>query len=224
MSRLPFITFEGTEGCGKSTQVQRLKAHLERNKFPVLVTREPGGTPIGETIRDLLQFAPHGAGMTGETELLLFEASRAQLVREVIKPALDRGLYVISDRFFDSTTAYQGAARKLDNRIVEQLNRFAVGECRPDITFVLDVDLATAQARLQRTPRRPDRMERQPAEFYEAVRQAYRDLAEHEPDRVVLIDGSRSEEKIENEIWQILRARFSDLAAIQQSAISNQQL
>jgi dTMP kinase len=212
MRRLPFITFEGAEGCGKSTQVQRLKARLERSNIPVVMTREPGGTPIGETIRELLQFAPHSAGMAAETELLLFEASRAQLVREVIKPALDGGVCIISDRFFDSTTAYQGAARKLDQRIVEQLNEFAVGDCRPDITFVLDVDLAAAQARLQRTPRRPDRMERQPAEFYEAVRRAYRELAEHEPDRIVLIDGSQSEEKIDNEIWEILRSRFPVVA------------
>src|SRR5438128_10462583 len=114
MPRLPFITFEGSEGCGKTTQVQRLAAHLQRLEVPSMVTREPGGTPIGETIRELLQFAPHNAGMTPETELLLFEASRSQLVRETIKPALERGVCVIADRFFDSTTVYQGAARKLD--------------------------------------------------------------------------------------------------------------
>src|SRR6185312_16497164 len=104
MRRPPFITFEGSEGSGKSTQVQRLAARLERSGVPVLVTREPGGTPIGETIRELLQFAPHNSAMTPETELLLFEASRSQLVREVIQPALARGSCVISDRFFDSTT------------------------------------------------------------------------------------------------------------------------
>src|SRR5207247_1990697 len=114
MSRLPFITFEGSEGCGKSTQVQRLAARLQRSGVPYLVTREPGGTPIGETIRELLQFAPHNSTMTPETELLLFEASRSQLVREIIKPALERGLCVIADRFLDSTTVYQGAARKLN--------------------------------------------------------------------------------------------------------------
>src|ERR1041385_720435 len=132
MSRLPFITFEGSEGCGKSTQVKRLTARLEKSGVPFLVTREPGGTPIGETIRELLQFAPQGTGMTPETELLLFEASRSQLVREVIKPALDAGSCVISDRFFDSTTVYQGAARKLDLKIVQQMNLFAVNQCIPD--------------------------------------------------------------------------------------------
>src|SRR5437867_6877870 len=170
MPRLPFITFEGTEGCGKSTQVQRLASHFEAVEVPFLVTREPGGTPIGETIRELLQFAPHGFGMTPQTEILLFEASRSQLVRETIKPALERGLCVISDRFFDSTTVYQGAARKLNPDMVERLNVFAVGDCVPDVTFVLDVEVATAHSRMQQ-PRKPDRMEQEPMEFYEEVRQ-----------------------------------------------------
>ena len=210
MPRLPFITFEGSEGSGKSTQVQRLALRLERSGVPHLATHEPGGTPIGETIRELLQFASHNFDMTPETELLLFEASRSQLVREVIKPALERGLCVIADRFFDSTTAYQGAARKLDHEMVERLNAFAVGDCIPEITFVLDVDAATAKSRMQK-PRRPDRMEEEPEEFYERVRQAYRDLAASEPNRVVLINGSRDAEEIENEIWKILCRHFPNL-------------
>jgi dTMP kinase len=212
MPRLPFITFEGSEGCGKSTQVHKLAARLEQNGVPFLVTREPGGTAIGETIRELLQFAPHGVGMTAETELLLFEASRSQLVHEIIKPALERGLCVISDRFFDSTTVYQGAARKLDGQVVVQLNAFAAGDCVPDLTFVLDIDLATAQSRIQRTARRPDRMEQQSAEFYERVRAAYRQLAAREPNRIVLIDGSQSQDKIDNQIWQIVSNRFPALS------------
>src|SRR5204862_8361643 len=120
MPRLPFITFEGSEVCRKSTQVQRLAARLERSGIPYLVTREPGGTPIGETIRDLLQFAPHNSAMTPETELLLFEASRSQLVREIVKPSIERGLCVIADRFLDSTTVYQGAARKLNRKMVKR--------------------------------------------------------------------------------------------------------
>ena len=211
MPRLPFITFEGSEGCGKTTQVQRLAGRLERLGISYLVTREPGGTPIGETIRELLQFAPHNSGMTPETELLLFEASRSQLVREVIKPALERGLCVIADRFFDSTTVYQGAARKLDREMVERLNAFVVGDCVPDITFVLDVDAATAASRMQK-PRKADRMEQQPAEFYERVREAYRDLAKRDRNRVVLIDGSRDANQIEHEIWEMLCSRFPVLA------------
>ena len=211
MPRLPFITFEGSEGCGKSTQVQRLAARLDRSGVPYLVTREPGGTPIGETIRELLQFAPHNSMMTAETELLLFEASRSQLVCEIIKPALERGLCVIADRFFDSTTVYQGAARKLDRKVVERLNAFAVGDCVPDITFVLDVDAATAGSRMEK-PRKADRMEQQPAEFYERVREAYHELAKGEPKRIVLIDGSREADQIENEIWEMLCSRFPVLA------------
>ena len=209
MPRLPFITFEGSEGSGKSTQVQRLAARLERSGVQYLVTREPGGTPIGETIRELLQFASHNSGMTPETELLLFEASRSQLVREVIKPALERGMCVIADRFFDSTTVYQGAARKLDREMIERVNAFAVGDCVPDITFVLDVDAATAESRMQREPRKADRMEQQPAEFYERVREGYREIATHEPKRIVLINGSRDPDEIESEIWEKLCARFS---------------
>src|ERR1044072_1835149 len=129
MPRLPFITFEGSEGGEKSTQAQRLAARLQRSDVPYLLTREPGGTPIGESIRDLLQFAPHNSNMTPETELLLFEASRSQLVREVINPSLERGMCVIADRFFDSTTVYQGAARKLGREMIRRVNAFAVGDC-----------------------------------------------------------------------------------------------
>jgi dTMP kinase len=216
------MTFEGSEGCGKSTQVERLAARLKKLQIPFLVTREPGGTPIGETIRELLQFAPHNSAMTPETELLLFEASRSQLVRETIKPAQARGVCVIADRFFDSTTVYQGAARRLDREMVERLNAFAVCDCVPDITFVLDVDAATAESRMQK-PRRADRMEQQPAEFYECVRRGYRDLAAREPDRIVLIDGSRNADDIEDQIWNVVSSRFPELASNRQSAIGNPQ-
>jgi len=212
MRLLPFITFEGSEGSGKSTQVQRLAARLERSGVPYLVTREPGGTPIGETIRELLQFASHNSGMTAQAELLLFEASRSQLVREIIKPALERNMCVIADRFFDSTTAYQGAARKLDRGMVEGLNAFAVGDCIPDVTFVLDIDAASAKSRMQE-PRRQDRMEQEPDEFYERVRQAYRDLAARESNRIVLINGARDADAVEVEIWKILSSRFPNLSA-----------
>jgi dTMP kinase len=220
MSRLPFITFEGSEGCGKSTQVRRLAARLQRMGIPHLVTREPGGTPIGESIRALLQFAPHNISMTAETELLLFEASRSQLVREKIKPGLESGLCVIADRFFDSSTVYQGAARKLDRQIVRELNAFAVGDCMPDVTFVLDVDAPTAESRMQK-PRRRDRMEQESPDFHERVRKGYRDLPAHEPNRIVLIDGSRDPDAIENEIWKIISARFPALSVPAKSKIEN---
>ena len=212
MAQLPFITFEGSEGCGKSTQVKLLADRLRAAGVPFVLTREPGGTPIGEKVRDLLQFAPESAVMSPETEVLLFEASRAQLLREIIKPALERGECVIADRFFDSTSVYQGVARKLDYKFVQQLNSFAVGDCIPDITLVLDVDLQTAHARMK-GPRRPDRMEQQSDDFYERVIKGYRDLAKSESKRVVLIDGSQSAEAISGEIWKILTARFPQLAS-----------
>jgi dTMP kinase len=218
MARLPFITFEGSEGCGKSTQVQLLANRLDIAGVPFLITREPGGTAIGESIRELLQFAPQSAGMTPETELLLFEASRSQLVREVIKPALEGGQCVIADRFFDSTTVYQGVARKLDRKVVRQLNAFAVGDCVPDVTFLLDVDLETTRSRMQ-GPRRPDRMEQQSVEFYERVRDGYLEFAKWQRDRVVVIKGWQSPQDVEKEIWGILSKRFP---VLEESAISNQ--
>jgi len=212
MSRGAFITFEGSEGCGKSTQVQRLAARLEQAGVPTLVTREPGGTPIGEKIRDLLQFAPESFAMTPEAEVLLFSASRSQLVRQIIQPALTQGTFVISDRFFDSTTVYQGVARKLPPDIVETLNAFAVGAARPDVTFILDVDVETARARMLRRVRpvaAHDRMEQEPVEFYERVCEGYRALAKREPDRFIVIDGRQSPETIENEIWNLVTSRLS---------------
>jgi dTMP kinase len=214
MSRGVFITFEGSEGCGKSTQVQRLAARLEQAGVSALITREPGGTAIGEKIRDLLQFAPESFAMAAETELLLFEASRSQLVREMIRPALDQGKIVISDRFFDSTTVYQGVARKLEPRIVALLNDFAVGPDRPDLTIILDVDVATAQARMRRRVRpvvATDRMEQEPLDFYERVGAGYRELARCEPARIYLVDGSRSPDEIESEIWREASNRFPAL-------------
>jgi dTMP kinase len=220
MPRLPFITFEGSEGCGKSTQVRLLAERLTNAGIPLLVTREPGGTPIGEHIRHLLQFAPESVAMTPETELLLFEASRSQLVRQIIQPALERGTVVISDRFADSTTVYQGVARRLDQQMVGHLNDVAVGTCWPDLTFVLDVDVETGRARMLRRVRPAsgiDRMEQEPLKFYEAVCEAYRALAAREPHRIQLVDGSHSIEQIEQEIWETIAARFGHLARLIQT-------
>ena len=165
MQRGLFITFEGSEGCGKSTQIQRLSARLEELKIPFILTREPGGTPIGEKIRHLVQFSKAADAMTPEAELLLFTASRAQLVREVIEPALASGKTVVADRFLDSTTVYQGVARKIEADTVKTINHFAVGGCLPDITFVLDLDSDKARKRMLARPESTgpvDRMEQQP--------------------------------------------------------------
>ena len=207
MSRGLFLSFEGNEGCGKSTQIRALSARLETLGRPMLVTREPGGTPIGEEIRHLLQFSTAGHAMKPEAELLLFAASRAQLVREVIQPALAAGSIVIADRFFDSTTVYQGVARRIGTEAIRFINSFAVGDCRPDLTFVLDIAPAVARQRLLRRPRpvgEPDRMEHQPPEFYEAVRRGYLALAKAEPDRIQLLDGERPAADLEEDIWHRL--------------------
>ena len=211
MQRGLFISFEGSEGCGKSTQIERLSTHLEEMKIPFILTREPGGTPIGEKIRHLVQFSKAGESMTPETELLLFTASRAQLAREVIEPALASGKTVVADRFLDSTTVYQGVARKIDAAMVKSINNFAVGGCMPDITFVLDLDSDKARTRIMARPPSDgpvDRMEQQPPEFYEAVREGYLKLALVERTRVRLIDASKSVGEIEGEIWGHVQAKL----------------
>jgi dTMP kinase len=208
MPRGVFITFEGSEACGKTTQIHRLAARIEKAGQPTLLTREPGGTPLGESIRHLLKFAEEGKDMTPETELLLFAASRAQLVRRVILPALKAGDWVIADRFLDSTTVYQGVARRLDYDAVRFINEFAVGEWLPDLTILLDVDPDETRRRLMHRiapPGAPDRMEQMPPEFYEAVREGYLTLARDEPDRFRVINAGRSVETVEEEVWEHVR-------------------
>ncbi|MEI9892427.1 MAG: dTMP kinase [Chthoniobacter sp.] len=211
MPRGIFVSFEGSEGCGKSTQIRLLADRLKSAGREVLLTREPGGTEIGEQLRHLLQFSKAGYAMTSETELLLFAASRAQLVREVIVPALAAGTTVLADRFLDSTTVYQGVARRLDPVEVAAINRFAVGGTLPDITFVLDLDPAVARERLRQRAvpaGAPDRMENQPVAFFDAVRAGYLTLARDHPDRVRLLDAAGSVESLAERIWQELDSRL----------------
>ena len=204
-------------GLRKNDAGERLAARLGKWGVAAAVFREPGGTAIGEAIRHLLQHSEDNHAMTPETELLLFEASRSQLVREKIQPASRRGEWVMCDRFFDSTTVYQGPARQLDLGLVEKLNAFAVGDCVPELTFVLDIDRATAQSRLGNRKKIRDRMEEESDEFHERVIRAYRELAENEPRRVVQVDGRKSVHLIENEIWQTISARFPNLGKDQTS-------
>src|ERR1700722_7827027 len=200
-----FVTFEGGEACGKSTQVRRLVRRLEIRGRTVLAVHEPGFTEIGSAIRELLLHAKAGEAMRSETELLLFAASRAQLVRETIRPAIENGSVVVSDRFYDSTTVYQGIGRGLDLTFIKALNEFVVGECKPARTFLLDLDVAVSRARQLRRVRPvgpQDRMERLSPKFFEQVRGGYLEIARAEPDRVKIIDAAGTEDQVEAAIWK----------------------
>jgi dTMP kinase len=201
------LSFEGSEGCGKSTQIGRLHDRLEAAGEPVCVLREPGGTALGEQIRHLLQHAREGEGMTPEAELLLFAASRAQLVREKVRPLLLSGTVVILDRFLDSTTVYQGVARGLPGDSVAAINAFAVGTTLPHLTLLLDMDPATARQRIEQSGRQLDRMESQPIEFFETVRDGYRSLAAAEPERFVTLDAAKSADELHTDIWNAFSER-----------------
>ena len=208
MRRGLFVTFEGSEGCGKSTQIRRLAGWLRETGHPCLTTREPGGTVAGDQIRHLLQHAPEGHGLVPEAELFLFAASRAQHVREIIRPGLERGEVVISDRFHDSTAVYQGVARQLDPAMTRTVNGFAIGETLPDITFLLDMDAREAFSRLQKRDRSADRMESEPLAFYEAVRQGYLRAAAEEPGRFAILDATQPEEQLAAAVREILLEKF----------------
>ena len=202
-----FVTFEGSEGCGKSTQIRRLSEVLRADGREVVSLREPGGTPVGERIRHLLQHDDQAEAMTPETELLLFAASRAQLVREVIRPALDRGAIVLCDRFLDSTSVYQGVARALGQKDVAFINAFAVGGTLPDLTLVFDLDASEGRRRASLRGGPQDRMEKEDPVFYEAVRKGYLALALGEPGRFCVIDASGDEEEVAASIGSAIKER-----------------
>ncbi len=200
------ISFEGSEGSGKSTQIALLAQHLQLLGREVLTTREPGGTEIGEQIRNIIVHNSKGDEMCAETELFLFAASRAQLVREVIAPALLERKIVLTDRFLDSSTVYQGIARNLASDPVQQINHFAVGNVMPDLTLVLDVPTEVSLARIRRRASDlPDRMERENIEFFAKVREGYLLLAKSMPQRFHVVDGTLSEEAIQQDIWKAVQ-------------------
>jgi dTMP kinase len=206
MSKGLFISFEGTEGCGKSTQVRLLVERLTALGHRVRTHREPGGTPIGEEIRHTLKHSHQNHAMTAETELLLMNASRAQLVREVIRPALAAGEIVVCDRFYDSTTAYQGYGRELDLEKVKTVIEFAVGETKPDLTLLLHVPAEISAERLrsrqETLPFVRDRIEEADRKFFERVAHGFGVIAATEPQRVKFINGAQPVETVCAAIWQ----------------------
>ena len=198
-----FITFEGVEGCGKSTQIALLASRLTAAGVPVRVLREPGGTAAGEAIRQIL-LDPLHTGLDDRAELLLYEASRAELVAEVIEPALDAGEVVLCDRFADSTTAYQGHARGLPLDRVALLNAFATGETTPDLTIVLDIDPAVGLTRA--TGCGADRLESEGLEFHRRVREGFLAIARAEPGRVMVVSGEGGRDEIASRVWDAVSA------------------
>ena len=209
MSKGLFISFEGTEGCGKSTQVELLARRLRALGHRVRTLREPGGTPIGEEIRHTLKHSQDNEGMTAVTELLLMNASRAQLVREIIFPALEAGEIILCDRFYDSTTAYQGYGRQLDLDLIRAVIDVAVGDIRPQLTLLLKVSLEISELRRamrQSTlPFMRDRMEEADRKFFERVIQGYEAIAAAEPKRIRVLDGTSATETVSEKIWEAVR-------------------
>ncbi|MBQ9755139.1 MAG: dTMP kinase [Lentisphaeria bacterium] len=194
-----FITFEGPEGAGKSTQLRLLAEELRSRGFEVVTTREPGGTPLAELLRNILKTHQGTETLHPETELLLMEAARSQHAREVILPALERGAVVLCDRFYDSTTAYQGAARNIDTSLIAELNIFAAAFRKPDLTLILDLDIESGFRRAgkrQETAGEYDRFEAENRSFHSRVREGFHAIAAKEPQRVRIIDAEGTPEEV----------------------------
>jgi dTMP kinase len=206
-----FITFEGIEGCGKTTQIGHLASFLERTHRPFLLTREPGGTKVGEKIRQVL-LSSDNAGIEPMTELFLYVAARIQHFRQLIHPALGAGKIVVCDRCADATLAYQGFGRGLDLAWIEEIHARSVGSVKPDLTFLLDLPveagLARAWKRIEKDEIKEDRFEKEALGFHRRVREGYLALARKEPERIVLLDGLRDEQTLHQQIVARLAGRL----------------
>ncbi|QQY08372.1 MAG: dTMP kinase [Candidatus Xiphinematobacter sp.] len=210
-----FISFEGAEGCGKTTQILRLAQAFRDYDRPLLALREPGGTALGESVRHLLKATTVGTSkLFPEAELLLFTASRAQLVREKILPALLAGSIVVCDRFLDSTTVYQGKARSLPHNFVEYVNQQVVSGCIPDVTFLLDIDSEVALQRVSRrdTSLNPSGIGKESLKYHALVRRGYLELAQANPDRFVVLDAEQPVDALSQIIIMTLEERYGPLS------------
>ena len=211
MSRL-FISFEGIEGCGKSTQVERLAKRLAKEGREVVTLREPGGTSIGEAIRDVVKHPPGNKPISPDAELLLMNASRAQLVQQAIRPALASGAVVLCDRFYDSSLAYQGYGRGLDLAKVQHTIDLAVGETKPNITLLLDIPLEVSAERVAnreaKTGESIDQFDRSGDTFFKRVLDGFHALAKGDPERLRTINADQSPDSVSDEIWNTLKDHF----------------
>lgn len=201
MTKGLFITFEGTDGCGKTTQIELLKTYLENKGFKVILTREPGAKGLGTKLREIL--LNYDGEVSSNCESFLFLADRAQHVDTLIKPAIERGEIVLCDRHTDSTVAYQGYGRGLDLDQINMLNNIATSGLKPDITFVFDIDTETAQERVGKSK---DRMESAGLEFFKRVRQGYLEIAKSEPERVKVLDATQQIETISEQVIDYVNA------------------
>src|SRR6202048_306582 len=204
-----FITFEGGEGSGKSTHIKKLAGALDAAKLGAIVTREPGGSPGAEIIRHLV-LSGMGKLLGPEAETLLFAAARDDHVHTVIKPALDQGIWVLCDRFSDSTRVYQGKLGQVDPRILNAMERVTIGDLKPDLTVILDVpvEVGMQRAAARRGSGAPDRFEAEDMKFHQELRAAYRQIAADEPQRCVLIDATSDAGAVSGSVWAVLRDRF----------------
>lgn len=196
-----FISFEGIDFCGKTTQIELLLKRLESYHLPVHLVREPGGTTISERIRQIL-LDKSLKEMNPRTEILLYSAARTQLVHQTILPLLEKGYYVVADRFVDSTTAYQGVGRNLNPTVVDILNEFATSGLKPYKTFLIDISPEEAERRRKSLRERRDRLESEGLTFYKTIRQGFMEIASREPERFVIIPGERGIEEVAEEIWK----------------------
>lgn len=203
-----FITLEGPDGSGKSSQIKLLNEQLQQAGYDTVLTREPGGTLIGDEIRACVHNVKN-TQMSPEAELLLYSASRAQLVREVIRPSLASGKIVICDRFYDSTLAYQGYGRGLDLNALQQVTAFATGGLKPDLTLLLDIDVEAGLQRREDGGEEMNRLDLEKVSFHQRVRAGYHQLAAQEPERWVVVDAARPLAQIQADIWAVVQKRLT---------------